>query len=72
MQRENSLEFVQAVVAAAADEEGGGLEAAQDECGDVVHGRVAHLQNKRKNEFQMRGAAAAWCTMATLSSSPQS
>jgi hypothetical protein len=72
MQREDGLELVQAVVAAATDKEGGGLEAAQDERGDVVDGRVAHLKNNRENEFKCARGAAASCTMATLSSSPQS
>ena len=44
--RENCLELVQAVVAAAADKEGGGLQASDDDSGNVVNGRVADLQNK--------------------------
>jgi hypothetical protein len=58
--RENCLELVQAVVAAAADKEGGGLQASDDDSGDVVDGGVANLQNKTGNELQMSNQTSAY------------
>lgn len=75
MPREYGLELIEAVVAAAAHEQRRGLQAADNNRGDIVHGSVSNLQNKTQNGFQSlrelhKHSHAS--TIATLSTRPQS